>query len=170
MRRPLLRVLEIALFPTIALVVVLVALPDRRELALHVWELVLLAAALLAALEAIHASFPPTRSGFDVEAVAPEALPRFASLSRLEREVSMSTSSAYDVHVRLRPALREIAAGLLLARRGIDLDRAPARAREAIGDDAWELVRGDRPAPADGRAPGVELARLDRIVTTLEQL
>jgi hypothetical protein len=171
MRRALFRLLKLALFPTVALAIVLGALPDRRELAVHIWLLVVLAASLLAALEAIRAAHPAAPSLFDARARGDDTGPgRFVSLARLEREVSMATTSAYDLHVRLRPTLRSVAAGLLATRRGIRLDSAPARARAALGDETWELVRGDRPPPHDGRAAGLDLAALDRVVSSLERL
>jgi hypothetical protein len=171
MRRVLVRTAGIALVPTAAFAVVLLALPGRGELALHVWLLVMLGAALLAVLEAIHAVHPRAPSRFDAPGARSDEVPAgFASLARLEREVSMATTSAYDVHLRLRPTLRAVASGLLRARRGIDLDRSPARARTALGNEAWELVRGDRQPPHDPRAPGVDLTALDRVVSSLEGL
>jgi hypothetical protein len=171
MKRTIVRALEVALVPTIAFVVVVLALPDRRELALHVWLLAVLAVVLVAALRAIRVAHPPAPSRFDAPGARHEDAPAgFASLARLEREVSMATASAFDVHVRLRPTLRIVAAGLLLVRRGIDLDRSPARARAALGDETWDLVRGDRRPPEDGRAPGVDLIALDRVVSSLERL
>jgi hypothetical protein len=54
-----------------------------------------------------------------------------------------------------------------LARRGVDLDSEPARSRELLGPEAWELVRPDRPAPERRNAPGLQLDRLRRIVERL---
>ncbi|HEY7379735.1 MAG TPA: hypothetical protein VH572_00870 [Gaiella sp.] len=171
MRRALLRALRIAFFPTIAFAVALGTFPDRRELVLHVSLLVVLGGALVAGLKAVRAASPSSPPVFDARAAGVEGPPgRFVSLARLEREVSMASTSAYDLHVRLRPTLREVALGLLATRRGIDLDRTPERAREILGDDTWELVRGDRRPPEDGRAPGLDLPSLDRVVSSLERL
>lgn len=171
MRRPLLSALRLSVLPTIAFAILLVALPDRRELTTHIWLLVVLTAALFAVLGAIRGTHPAATSLFDAPGGAgDERSGRFVSLARLEREISMATGSAYDVHIRLRPTLRSVAAGLLATRRGIHLDSTPARARAALGDETWELVRADRPAPVDGRAPGLELAALDRVVSSLERL
>ncbi len=76
---------------------------------------------------------------------------------------------AGEVHTELRPLLREIAAGRL-ARRQIALDRDPAAAREALGDELWELVRPGRGMPADRRAQGIDLAALERLTDRLEAL
>jgi hypothetical protein len=92
-----------------------------------------------------------------------------ADLATLEQLVSIAQSSAADVHLRLRPALRRIAAGKLTARR-IVLDGDPEAARAALGEELWEIVRPGRPAPADSRAPGLSLSSLSALVTTLEDL
>ena len=62
----------------------------------------------------------------------------------MEREVALGLSTDFDLHYRLRPTFRRIATELLAARRGIDLDANPDAAHRALGDDAWEIVRGDR--------------------------
>ena len=82
----------------------------------------------------------------------------------------MAGSAAFDVHYRLRPTVTELAAELLSARRGIDLEREPERARAVLGDDAWELVRPDRPQPAERHGAGIDEATLDRVVTALERV
>jgi hypothetical protein len=79
-------------------------------------------------------------------------------------------TTAFDLHYRLRPALRRTAGELLAARRGIDLDGDPGAARRVLGEDAWEIVRGDREAPRDRFAPGVDLASLDSAVSSLETI
>ena len=88
-------------------------------------------------------------------------------LERLERLVTLGSSSAFDLHYRLRPALREIAGGILLGR-GIDLDAPPGQAREALGEDAWEILRPDRAAPVDRQAGGLAPAGLQAVVQGIE--
>ena len=156
---------------TAALVVALVLAPDRAELEVHVWLLVMLAIAFLLLLQGIHTAYPSGDSPFLASLRRPSVpAERPASLARTEREVSMAGAAAFDVHFRLRPVLIELAADLLSTRRGIDLERAPERARAALGDETWEIVRPDRPEPAQRHAPGLDQAHLDRIVTALEQL
>jgi hypothetical protein len=87
----------------------------------------------------------------------------------VEREVTLATGTAFDVHYRLRPLLQPIATDLLL-RRGVALDGDPARAAALVGPDAWELVRPDRPAPADRAARGIPLESAARAVDGLERL
>jgi hypothetical protein len=76
--------------------------------------------------------------------------------------------SAGDVHFRLRPLLREVAASRLRTARGVDLDADPESARRLLGPAAWELVRPDRDAPDDRFAPGLELADLRPVIEALE--
>ena len=40
----------------------------------------------------------------------------------------------------------------------------------AVGPDVWELVRPDRPPPADRRARGIPPAQLRRVVESLERI
>lgn len=165
------RAVGIASIPTCGLVGALLVAPGRAELEIHVWLLTMLALALLLALASMRAALPPRRSAFD-EALAPRAAvaARPASLAKVERELSMATDTAFDVHYRLRGALRPVASGLLLARAGVDLDRQPDRARALLGDEAWELLRADRPSPLDRTGNGIEIDAVDRIVTAVERV
>ena len=88
---------------------------------------------------------------------------------RLDRVVSGATSHAGDVHLRLRPILREIAADGL-RRRGVELDAQPRAAQELLAPDTWELVRPDRPRPDDAFARGLAPARLNAVLDDLEGL
>ena len=71
---------------------------------------------------------------------------------------------------RLRPVITELATELLSSRRGIELERDPEQARAALGDDVWELVRPDRPQPAERHGSGIDENRLERVVTALERV
>jgi len=88
---------------------------------------------------------------------------------RLDRVVSAATSHAGDLHLRLRPILREIAADGL-RRRGVELDAQPRAAQALLAPDTWELVRPDRPRPDDAFARGLAPARLDAVLDDLEAL
>jgi hypothetical protein len=90
-------------------------------------------------------------------------------LDRLERLVVTGRSSAGAVHVRLRPLLAEIAVARL-ARRGVRLDRSPDQSRALLGDELWNIVRPDRPRPADMRGPGISLDELAEMTDRLERL
>ena len=165
------RVTELLALPTIGLGIALALAPNRAELEVHVWLLVVLGLALLALMGAIRAAYPSTPSPFAASLRQPRVtVERPGALVRLEREVSMAGSAAFDVHYRLRPALVELATGLLSSRRGIDLEREPERAHAVLGDDVWELVRPDRPQPTQRLRAGIDAAHLDRVVSALEQV
>jgi hypothetical protein len=112
----------------------------------------------------------PSRSRFEeLQRVRPVREPRPAELERLERAVDLGISRAEDFHMLLRPALRRIAATLLAAR-GLDLQRDVGRVRELLGEESWDLLRPERERPSDPFEPGVEPARLRRLVEDLERL
>jgi hypothetical protein len=91
---------------------------------------------------------------------------RPTDLLRIERELSLGVASAGHLHTRLLPLLREAAS----ARLGFDVHRAPARAHAALGDEAWELLRPDRPAPEDRHGTGAPLRKVEHCIETLERL
>jgi hypothetical protein len=169
-RRSVIRAVEAVAVPTIALVVVAAVAPGHLGLATYVYGLVVAAIALLAVLAALNRAYPPPgRSLVDEALERPEREEeRLTELARLEREVTLGVASTYDLHFRLRPTLRETAAGLLAVRRGIDLDRQPERARAALGDETWQLVRADLEPPADRLARGIDPERLRRAIEALE--
>jgi len=170
MKHTALRALQITIFPTAGLAIALLVAPARWALAIHVWLLVLLALAGIAGLRALHGAVPRLPSVFDSTAGAAPVPHRLPELERVEREVTLAGASAYDVHFRLRPTLREAAITLLAAGRGVSLDRHPERARQLLGEETWELVRADRAPPRDPRGPGLDRARLECVLTSLESL
>jgi len=91
-------------------------------------------------------------------------------LSRLEDQVTLATVAALDVHRRLRPALREVAAYRLRVRHGVELDADPQRASALLGAETWELVRPGLAPPANRFAPGLSPARLGRVLDSIEAL
>jgi hypothetical protein len=166
------RLLRVPLFLTVALAVALLAVPGRAELLVHLYVLVLAAFTLGRLVAALRRSLPK-RGVSPVDAALRPRAPyrdRVPELERIEREVTLGLSTAFDLHFRLRPTLRRIASELLRARRGVDLDRSPEAARRALGDETWELVREDREPPPERFAPGIELSSLRRVVASLEAL
>jgi hypothetical protein len=95
-----------------------------------------------------------------------EQASRPPELVRIEREITLGVSSAGHLHMRLLPLLREVAAAKLR----IDLELRPERAKTLLDEDAWKLLRPDRPPPEDRTAPGLPLGRLRTLVDTLERL
>jgi hypothetical protein len=162
---------KVLALPTLALGLVAWLVPGRIELAARIYALVLAATTLALVLAALRRSFPPAapirpaplrdRSG---RAASPP------TLVRLEQACALGAARSFDLHHRLRPRLREIAAPLLSIRRGIPIDESPDAARLVLGEETWELVRPDRPLPADRRAPGIPLATLRTVVESLERL
>jgi hypothetical protein len=111
-------------------------------------------------------------SAYD-RAVAARRAPRPsrpATLERVEREVVLSSGSAFDLHVRLRARLRAIADHRLAAHRGLELDAGTAETRDLLGEDFWELVRPDRPMPTDRLAPGLPVRRQRDLLDRVERI
>jgi len=172
MKRAALRVLEALVLPTLALLIVAALVPGRLALATHVWLLLVCGIALAAVLRGLLRAYPlaprsPLEQALEQSGQTEERLP---SLARLEREVTLGASSSYDLHYRLRPTLRETAIGLLAVRRGIALDAEPQRARAALGEATWQLVRRDREPPEDRLARGLTENDLRGLVESLEAL
>jgi hypothetical protein len=130
----------------------------------------LVAVAILVVAGAVRAlveALPPMRRA--APAGGPPARASTGDLERLDRAVSTATTHAGDLHVRLRPILREIAADGL-RRRGVELDAQPEAAQALLAPQTWELVRPDRPRPTDAFAPGLPAAQLDAVLDDLERL
>ena len=167
-----LRMWRFPAFLTLALIVALVVVPGRAELLVRVYVLLLAVFVLVQMLARLRRSLPE-QGASPVDAALARRAPRVVrvpELERIEREVTLGLTTAFDLHFRLRPTLRHIASELLRARRGIDLDTSPATARRALGDETWELVREDREPPHDRFGPGIELDSLRRVVVSLEAL
>jgi len=159
-------------FLTLLLAVTLVALPGRSEVVVRIYVLLLAAFVLANLLASLRASLP-ARAASPVDAALsrrPRPALRVPELERIEREVTLGQTTAFDLHFRLRPTLRRIAYELLRARRGIDLDADPEAAHRALGDETWDLVRVDREPPQDRFGKGIGLESLRHVVVSLETL
>ena len=145
--------------------------PGRFPLELDVYILVVGGVALLEMVMATREAYP--REEISALAAALDREPpgplRPAELERLEREVTLGASTAFDLHFRLRPTLREVA-GERVASRGLKLDAGGPQVEEALGEELWELVRPDREPPQLRFAPGISPAGLRRAVERLEAL
>jgi hypothetical protein len=119
------------------------------------------------ALRALGQTLPPLRRA--APAAGSSTGEGTGDREHLDRVVSAATSHAGELHLRLRPILREIAANGL-RRRGVDLDAEPQAARELLAPETWELVRPDRPRPDDAFARGLAPARLNAVLDDLEAL
>jgi hypothetical protein len=157
---------------TAALIVVRVVQPGRQELELDVYVLTIGAMALLAAILATRRAFPSEEGSAIAAALEhDERVPvRPPDLERTERMLSMAATTAFDLHFRLRPVLREVAEQRLADRRGLRLDSADVRVQEACGEELWEVVRPDREAPDHRFLPGLPAEALHRVVERLESI
>jgi hypothetical protein len=169
--RVLVRWVGFAVVATLALVAAAVTAPGRQELELDVFVLVLGTIGLIVLAAEVGRTAPSTDESLLEEALSPappEVWP-IADLHRLGREVTMGSTRSFDLHYRLRPVLREIAAARLEGR-GMVLDSGSQSVRAALGDDLWELTDPDREPPPNRLAPGLPLEELDRTITRLERL
>ena len=165
---PLVVAAAAALFVLLA---VLALVPGERDIAVQAYVLFLGAIMLLWLLGAAGRANPNVQSAFE-QASRPREQPseRLPELVRLERETALALANAFDLHARLRPQLREIAAHRLATRRGIDLDRDPGAARAVLPGVLWEVVRPDRDVPRDRFAPGLTHEQLREAVEALERI
>jgi hypothetical protein len=170
MRRNASTAVRVLLVPTLAVAFVVAFVPGRAGLALRVYALYVCALVLGFAVQALREAYPPARP-----LRRPSGRPRLervrpGTLAQLENEAALGVASAFDLHHRLRPRLREIATGLLEERRRISLEREPDAARAAVGDATWQLVRPGRAAPENRLARGVPISDLRAVVESLERL
>ena len=170
--RRLARLTRFPIVLSLALVFVIVALPGRSDEAFRTYILLLAAFGLTHLLLALHASLPPSGpSPVDLALQPrPERPAQVEEIERIRREVVIGQTTSLDLQFRLRPTLRRIASELLQSRRGIALDGDPAVARRVLGEETWELVRGDRLPPEERFGPGIERAVLHRVVASLETI
>jgi hypothetical protein len=165
------RAVKVGLVFTLAVGFTALAVSGARAVLLDVYLLGLGAVLLLALVRSTREGGPSAEpSDFDRALAESRRHPPDTGELTLVRDVKQSTISAFHLHVRLRPILREIAAHRLWMRFGVDLDREQERARELIGANAWELVRPGRLPPSDRLAPGPASADLRVVVDELERL
>jgi hypothetical protein len=145
--------------------------PVEPGLVLDVYLLFLGAAALLALVRTIGVAQPGSaQSPFDRALLVSKPRPqRPPDLVHLEQQVALAATTAFDVHFRLRPVLREIAGRRLWRTHAVDFEADPERAESLLGADVWELVRPDRPPPDDPFAAGLDQHAMDAVVEKLER-
>lgn len=77
----------------------------------------------------------------------PDPLRPYPTYRQIDFALDAGLRSAPLFGRALRPRLTRLAAAVLVERRGVDLHRDPAAAREILGDDAWNVLSGtSRPA------------------------
>jgi hypothetical protein len=142
--------------------------PGRFELELDVFLLVVGGIALIDAVILIREAHPVERPVTQIAAALErddEDPRRLPELERVERELSMATATAFDLHTRLRPLARDIATARLAAR-GKRLEDSEYE----LGEELWALVRPDRPVPSDRHGAGISVEAVHRVVDRLEAL
>jgi hypothetical protein len=168
-RRELFAAARFLALPTLAVVGVAIFAPGRAELALRIFALVVSGTAIVLLVVALRKAYPPETS-LREPATPPSGRAAPPSLGRVEHEVALGIAGSFDLHYHLVPRLRSLAAGLLRGRRGISLEVSQDEAREALGDEAWALVRPDRSAPQDRLGTGIAPGELARVVDALEAM
>ena len=116
-------------------------------------------------------ALPPDSRAFEraLRTRQPRA-PRLRELERIEHDVVQGAANPLDLHRRLRPLLRQIAAHRLTIRHGVALDAGDGHARRLLGDEAWALLRPDRELPDERRGPRLGVHEIEAIVARLEKL
>jgi hypothetical protein len=162
------RVTTLLVFTTLGLIVALGVQPVAVDRILAAYLLALAGIAVAALTRILAAGSTHLHSSQFEHALRrrTEQPIRPAELVRIEREITLGTSSAGHFHNRLAPLLRDAAE----ARLGFALEYRPDAARARLGSDAWELLRPDRPAPEDRNGPGVPFVRVRSVVDALERL
>jgi hypothetical protein len=171
MNRITARAVKWGLVVTAAAGVAALASSGVNAIVLDVYLLSIGAVVLLALVRTTRTyAVPPRSSTFETALAAMRRTPAESGELTLVRELELSTYNSFHFHARLRPLLRDIAAHRLRSRSGVERDAEAPRARELVGREAWEVVRPDRPPPADRLAPGPTLAELGVVVEELESL
>ncbi len=171
MIRAALRWVGLAVPLVIALVAARMISPGRKDLELDVFVLVLGGLGLVVLAAELRRLAPTTERSLVEEALEPEPAEErpIADLLRLERALSMASARQFDLHYRLRPILRDVAAARL-EQRGLDLDSGRPAVQELLGDELFELTAPDREPPANRLDPGPGIEGLDRTIGRLERL
>ena len=145
--------------------------PDRSNLALHAY-MVLIGFLVLWTVAGVVSKAYPSGGRTAIELAlqrrrfAPETL---REIQRIELDISVSSLSGLNSHSRLRRLLRRLAAHRLAAHRNVDLDADPATAKTLLGDQLWAAIGGDSRS-ADHDAVGVQLEELEQVVSALESI
>jgi uncharacterized membrane protein len=149
---------------TIAAIYVVLAQPGVRYVTLHAYVLLVGGLIMLGVVAAAGDAVPKRhRSEFDrALGGAVRGDKPLHEVERMEREVTLGVASAYDLHVRLLPQLRQIAQARL-ERSGRTMSP------ETLGT-WWELLRPDRPEPENRHGPGISQSELRALVSDLERM
>lgn len=164
MRRHLLDLIVLFILSSLICGYVALAQPNLRNVTLHIYVF-LLGGLLMLGIVAAAGDSVPRRLRSELDRALSESVhreQRLPELERTEREVTLATATAYDLHFRLLPHLREIAQCRL------------ERSGKTSGPDTlgrwWDILRPDRPEPDDRFGPGIKQAELRALVSDLERM
>ena len=164
MRKHLFDLVVLFVFVSIAALYVALAQPGARNVTLHAYVLLVGGLIMLGVVAAAGDAVPKRhRSEFDralAEGVRGDK--QLHEVARMEREVTLGAATAYDLHMRLLPQLRQIAQARL-ERTGRTMSP------ETLGR-WWELLRPDRPLPENRHGPGISQGELRALVSDLERM
>lgn len=173
MRRLLTRTATVICLVGVALGIAYALAPGRGALELQVCALIAGTTVVLAGVLVVQEAFPTARTSALAAALNRRRAPdphRPHGLVAIERLVILAEAAAFDLHHRLRPIFREIAAQRLADSRGLRLDGGGPQVERVLGEGLWELVRPDRPGPESRFDPGVRPQDLRRAIERLESL
>jgi hypothetical protein len=158
---------EASLVTAIASLIVVVQ-PTWLATLARPWFAVVALLATGAILSEVFARLPP-------ELLVVRGLPRrnlgeVRQMREIEQANDFLLAVDYQLFPFLQDAIRSIAGHRLLVRHNIGLDAQPDRARELVGDVAWQLV-GPAPGSESGRSWGtISPAQLATVTDALERL
>jgi hypothetical protein len=163
------KIMATVLAATVGVVLALLLAGWSDDLALLAYVLFVGAVAILVLAGRLRAALPPAMPFEELLAVAPRRVEPVEQLETIRRGLAAASWSRGELHYRLAPMIREIAAARLSRRYGVDLGRQPERARALIGDGrVWELA-GPRNGPPENRyASGWSRRELEELLDELE--
>lgn len=153
---------------TVGVVLALLLAGASHGLALLAYVLFLGAVGLAVLARRLRDELPPAPRFERLLAVAARRAEPVGQLERIRRELAAAGWSQAELHYRLVPIVREVAAARLSRRHGVDLDRQPERARALLGGRVWELARPGRERPDQAHGGGWSRRELEELLDELE--
>jgi hypothetical protein len=142
-----------------------------RALALAAYLFFLLALGLIGLIAWLRQAMPVVSSlygsGGGRQQPAPQSL---RQVRWIERNLRAARQSAFDLRIRFRPLVRQIAAVALARRYGIVLEREPERAREVMSERLWRLLEEEQEPPENRFARGLSSDELRALIEDLEAI
>jgi hypothetical protein len=171
LRRSLMGPGVVLVLATGIVVAAVLSYPDRSNLALHAYLVLIGFVVLWSVAGAVSQAFASGGQTAIEQAVkrrrlAPATL---REIQQIELGISLSTVSGLDPNSQLRRLLRRLAVQRLSAHRNVNLESDPALAKILMGDQLWAAITGDaRSANHNGAAVPIE--ELEQAVNALESI